>query len=99
METITINKESLIKQLRFDLSMIHTFEEHIRESVELLAANSSFGVVDSTLQSLRWNQHCKDMYKHRIVAVLELIGVFDEEHGDTSDVDVLKQKVDELENA
>lgn len=99
MNAITVNKETLIKQLRFDLSMIHTFEEHIRESVELLAVNSSFGVVDSTLQNLRWNQHCKDMYKHRIVAVLELIGVFDENRGDISDVDVLRQKVDELESA
>ena len=99
METITINKESLIKQLRFDLDMIHIFEGHIREAAESLAENSSFGMVDSTLQSLRWNQHCKEMYRHRIVAVLELIGVFDENRGDTSDVDVLRQKVDELESA
>lgn len=99
METIAINKESLIKQLRFDLDMIHIFEGHIREETESLAENSNFGMVDLNLQSLRWNQHCKDMYRHRIVAVLELIGVFDEDRGDTSDIDMLKQKVDKLESA
>lgn len=99
MNTITIDKEALIKQLRFDLDMIYTFDRYIRDAVESLAENISFGSVDSTLQSLRWNQHCKDMYKHRIIAVLEVIGVFDEDHGDTSDINVLKQKVDELESA
>lgn len=99
METITIDKEVLIKQLRFDLDMIHIFEGYIKNEVEAFAQKATYGSAESTLQSLRWNQHCKDMYKHRIVAVLELMGIFDEVRGDTSSIDVLKQKVDELESA
>lgn len=97
MSKITIDKDRLMEQLRFDIQAYHSFNKHIGNTMELFLEQDGYGSEEHVLASLRWNRHCKELYKSRIVAVLTLIGVFDEEKGHTSDIRLLEQMVNELE--
>ena len=92
---ITVDSQRLLEQLRFDLMCIHNFDEYIKLAAEDLMRNG-FGNGEQVLEHIRHNQHFRELYRARIVAVLELLGKFDEETGDTSDTKNLERIINAL---
>lgn len=102
MNQVTIDKAQLVKQLKFDLGMVHNFEGHIKETMSNFLQKDMFDDAEATLQSLQRNRHYCALYRARIVAVLELIGALDKYKGDTSDIKTLESIItrlcDEVDN-
>lgn len=93
---ITIDSQHLFEQLRYDLMMAHHFEHYIRLGTEELV-RSSFNSSKQIHERIRYNQHHRELYCARIVAVLELLGKFNEATGDTSDTENLERIINALE--
>ena len=93
---IIVDSERLLEQLRFDLMSIRNFDEYIKLAAEDLMRNS-FGNGEQVQERIRYNQHCREIYRARIVAVLELLGKFNETTGDTSDTESLERIINALE--
>lgn len=93
---LIVDRERMIEQLRFDLMSVHNFDEYIKLAAEDLMRNS-FGNGEQVQEHIRYNQHYRELYRARIVAVLELLGKFNEATGDTSDTESLERIINALE--
>ena len=93
---ITVDSKCLLEQLRYDLMLVHNFDEYIRIAAEELV-RMGFGNGEQILERIRLNQHFRELHRARIVAVLELLGKFNETIGDTSDTENLERIINALE--
>ena len=96
MASITINVENLLKQVKKDLDWAKSYHDRLTELANGFAESNV--TAQAFVASVRYNREYRMVYLERAAAVLQAIGLFNEDSGDVVSAQCLRDVVARLES-
>ena len=91
-----ISKKELLKEVKSNLEAAISFNDNIWHLAESIPNSNACDGGESFISAIRYNQQCREVSLSCAAALLKLVGLFDEYHGDIANIANLSVIVDKL---